>query len=92
MSFNSSIVHSIVYVEQTQQMQQFYEYNLFFIHQLLLHISACMCHNQGTRMRILSYVSRQCVVDKVLEVLSGPYYVAAWRVFFCPFMYVAEGN
>jgi hypothetical protein len=31
-------------------------------------------------MHLLSYVSRQGIVDKILMVLSSVYYVAAWRV------------
>jgi hypothetical protein len=68
-----------------QQMNQFYYY-LFFIHQLLLHVSASMCRHQGTRMHLLSYVSRQGLVDKILIVLSCLYYVVAWRVSVCPVM------
>jgi hypothetical protein len=45
--FNSCTVHSIVYVEQTNKCTNFYKYYLFFILELLLHISATICHNQG---------------------------------------------
>jgi hypothetical protein len=65
-----------------QQMHNIY--CLFFIYQLLLHVSASMCHHQETCMRFLSYLSRQGVVDKILMVLISVCYVAAWRVSVCP--------
>jgi hypothetical protein len=61
--------------------------NLLFIHQLLLHVSASMCHHQGARMRLLCYVSRQGVVDKILMVRISVYlyytYAAVWRASVC---------
>jgi hypothetical protein len=51
---------------------------------LLLHVSASMCRHQGARMLLLSYVSRQGAVHKILMVFSSVYYVAVWRVSVCP--------
>jgi hypothetical protein len=63
-----------------QQLHQFlsvYYYTLLF-----LHVSATVCHPQGTRLHLLSYISIWVLVDKILcsSMWFCVYYVAAWCI------------
>jgi hypothetical protein len=64
LTFNSGKVFIVILYLWHHQMHKFI---LFFINKLLLHISASMCHHQGARMHLLSYVSRQGLVNKILK-------------------------
>jgi hypothetical protein len=50
--------------------------SVYYFTLLLLHVSATVCHPQGARLYLLSYMS---IVNKILRSMwLCVYYVAAW--------------
>jgi hypothetical protein len=65
-----------------QQKQQFL--SVYYFTQVLLHVSATVCHPQGARLYLLSYMPIWVLVDKIV---CGMWlcvrYVAAWCLTIC---------
>jgi hypothetical protein len=55
--------------------------SIYYFTLLLLHVSATVCHPQGARLYLLSYMSMWVLVDKILcSMRLCVCYVAAWCV------------
>jgi hypothetical protein len=56
----------------------------YYFTQLLLYVSATVCHPQGARLYLLSYMPIWVLVDKIpCSMWLCVYYVAAWCVSIC---------
>jgi hypothetical protein len=63
--FNFRAVHFVLRLGITKKMHQFL--SVYYFTLLLLHVSATVCHPQGARPYLLSYMPFWIMVDKILK-------------------------
>jgi hypothetical protein len=61
-----------------QRIHQFV--SVFYFTLLLLHVSATMCHSQGARLYLLSYMSIWVLVDKILNYKERKFSVSSYYI------------